>query len=200
MIASEAVGHYEIVAGVDEAGRGPLAGPVVAAAVILGDDVPAGLGDSKQKSARQRERLFEALTATACAIGIGLANVREIESLNILQATLVAMQRAVEDLSHPPDRIVVDGTYCPCVPCPATALVGGDAKVPSISAASIVAKVTRDRLMLELDARYPEYGFARHKGYPTAEHLSALERCGITAEHRRTFGPVRRMISAAGLP
>jgi ribonuclease HII len=110
------------------------------------------------------------------------------------------MQRAVEDLSHPPDRIVVDGTYCPRVPCPATALVGGDAKVPSISAASIVAKVTRDRLMLELDARYPEYGFARHKGYPTAEHLSALERCGITAEHRRTFGPVRRMISAAGLP
>ena len=184
----------EVIAGVDEAGRGPLAGPVVAAAVILGIEVPKGLGDSKQKTARQRNELYNALLNQALAVGIGVAYVVEIERLNILQATLRAMRRAVENLSMRPDRILVDGKHCPDVNCRATAIVGGDARVASISAASIVAKVTRDRMMVELDELYPEYGFARHKGYPTAAHLKALERCGVSAVHRRTFAPVRRLL------
>ncbi len=186
--------RYDIVAGVDEAGRGPLAGPVVAAAVILGLEVPVGLGDSKQKTERQRSRLYDAVLSMACAVGVGVAQVIEIERLNILQATLTAMRRAVENLSLRPDRILVDGKHCPDVSCRATAIVGGDARVPSISAASIVAKVTRDRMMVELDEIYPEYGFARHKGYPTAAHLRALERCGVCAVHRCTYAPVRRLI------
>ena len=186
--------RLEVVAGVDEAGRGPLAGPVVAAAVILGIEVPVGLGDSKQKTERQRSQLYNAVLSMASAVGVGVANVVEIERLNILQATLIAMRRAVENLPFRPDRILVDGTYCPEVTCHATAIVGGDARIPSISAASIVAKVTRDRIMVELDELYPEYGFARHKGYPTAAHLKALERCGVSVVHRRTFAPVRRLI------
>jgi ribonuclease HII len=184
----------EVIAGVDEAGRGPLAGPVVAAAVILGFEVPAGLGDSKQKTERQRNRLYDAILSTACAVGVGTAHVCEIERHNILQATLTAMRRAVENLAMRPDRIVVDGKHCPNVTCRATAMVGGDALISSISAASIVAKVRRDRIMIELDGLYPEYGFARHKGYPTAAHLEALERFGASAVHRRTFAPVRRVI------
>ena len=187
--------RLEVVAGVDEAGRGPLAGPVVAAAVILGIEVPVGLGDSKQKTERQRGQLYNAVLSMASAVGVGVANVVEIERLNILQATLIAMRRAVENLPCRPDRILVDGKHCPEVTCRATAIVGGDARIPSISAASIVAKVTRDRMMVELDELYPEYGFARHKGYPTAAHLRALERCGVSVVHRRTFAPVRRLIS-----
>ena len=199
-MACDLEGAYrcEFIAGVDEAGRGPLAGPVVAAAVILDIEVPKGLGDSKQKTARQRSQLYTAVLSQALAVGVGVAHVVEIERLNILQATMTAMRRAVENLSIRPDQILVDGKHCPDVNCAATAIVGGDARVSSISAASIVAKVTRDRMMVELDALYPEYGFARHKGYPTAAHLKALERCGVSAIHRRTFAPVRRLL--CGVP
>jgi len=187
--------HPAVVAGIDEAGRGPLAGPVVAAAVVLGKSLPRGLGDSKQKTERQRNRLFEDILGTADAVGLGIASVEEIETLNILQATLVAMERAVDDLPIYPESILVDGKHCPSVKCCATAIVGGDAYVPSISAASIVAKVTRDRILVELGELYPEYGFAKHKGYPTAAHLDALGRYGVSDVHRRTFGPVRRYLN-----
>lgn len=188
------------VAGVDEAGRGPLAGPVVAAAVILGAVVIAGLGDSKQKSARQREQLFALITHDAIAIGVGQADVEEIDRLNIFQATLLAMQRAVAALPIAPHEILVDGLHCPAVICPATAIVGGDATVAAISAASIVAKVTRDRIMLALDGDYPAYGFAQHKGYPTAAHVAALQRCGASRVHRSSFAPVRRVLAAQRAP
>lgn len=184
------------LAGVDEAGRGPLAGPVVAAAVVLGSTVPAGLADSKQLSAAARERLLGALEASALAIGIGLADVAEIDRLNILGATLLAMQRAVAALGRVPGQVLVDGNRCPLLPCPARAVVGGDAIIPAISAASIVAKVTRDRLMDALDLRYPAYGFARHKGYPTRAHIEALARHGVSVEHRLSFAPVRRALAA----
>ncbi len=186
------------IAGVDEAGRGPLAGPVVAAAVILGAvDIPA-LGDSKKKSERQRERLFELIMRDALAVGVGRAEVEEIDSLNIFQATLLAMQRAVAALGLAPDRALIDGLHCPSLPCPATAIVGGDASVAAISAASIIAKVTRDRIMLELDRDYPQYNFARHKGYPTAAHVVALSRWGASPVHRVSFAPVRKVLVAGG--
>lgn len=187
-----------LVAGVDEAGRGPLAGPVVAAAVILGSEPIAGLGDSKQKSERQRDRLFDLITTHALAIGVGRAEVDEIDSLNIFQATLLAMQRAVAALAIAPDEALIDGLHCPALDCPATAVVGGDASVAAISAASIIAKVTRDRIMLALHLDYPDYGFAQHKGYPTAAHVAALERCGASSVHRTSFAPVRRVLKAAG--
>ena len=183
------------VAGVDEAGRGPLAGPVVAAAVILGPRVPFGLGDSKQKTARQRERLYVAILDSAFAVGIGQAEVAEIDDLNILRASLCAMQRAVAALSAAPDEVLVDGNQCPAMPVPVRAIVGGDASEPAISAASIIAKVTRDRLMLALDRDYPLYGFARHKGYPTPDHLAALAAHGVSPVHRRSFAPVRRLLA-----
>ncbi len=186
------------VAGVDEAGRGPLAGPVVAAAVILGPIVIAGLGDSKQKSARQRERLFVLIARDALAVGVGRAEVEEIDRLNIFQATLLAMQRAVAALPIAPHEVLIDGLHCPTLPWPATAVVGGDASVAAISAASIIAKVTRDRIMLELDRDYPDYGFAQHKGYPTAAHVAALKRCGASSVHRTSFAPVRRVLAAEG--
>ena len=186
------------IAGVDEAGRGPLAGPVVAAAVILGAvDIPA-LGDSKKKSERQRERLFELIMRDALAVGVGRAEVEEIDSLNIFQATLLAMQRAVAALGLAPDRALIDGLHCPSLPCPATAIVGGDASVAAISAASIIAKVSRDRIMLELDRDYPQYNFARHKGYPTAAHVVALSRWGASPVHRVSFAPVRKVLVAGG--
>lgn len=185
-----------IAAGVDEAGRGPLAGPVVAAAVILDRAAPiAGLADSKILSEASREMLAERIRSVSRAWGVGMASVEEIDRLNILQATLLAMQRAVEGLSVVPEWVLVDGNRAPVWAHPTRTVVRGDALVPEISAASILAKVTRDRLMLELDARYPEYGFSRHKGYPTAAHLEALDRHGVSPVHRTSFGPVRRRIA-----
>jgi ribonuclease HII len=181
-----------LVAGVDEAGRGPLAGPVVAAAVILDDLKPIkGLADSKVLTARRREALAEEIRAKALCCSVALASAAEIDQLNILQATLLAMQRAVAGLRLLPQRVVVDGNRVPRLPMPVAAVVKGDAKVAAISAASILAKTHRDQLCLELHERYPGYGFASHKGYPTAEHVDALQRLGPCDEHRRSFAPVR---------
>ncbi|MCK6425394.1 MAG: ribonuclease HII [Burkholderiaceae bacterium] len=192
-------GHSGLVAGVDEAGRGPLAGPVVAAAVILDDQQPiAGLADSKALTGRRREALFDAIRARALACCIAEASVEEIDRLNILQATLLAMRRAVEGLRLRPGLVQVDGNRLPVLPMPAEAIVQGDAKVPAISAASILAKVHRDRLCLELHARFPGYGFDVHKGYPTPAHLAALGRHGASPVHRRSFAPVRAALHAAG--
>lgn len=180
-----------LVAGVDEAGRGPLAGPVVAAAVILDDLNPiAGLGDSKQISPARRDRLFDEIRAKALCCSIAQASVDEIDRLNILQATLLAMQRAVAGLRLKPVKVQVDGNRLPRLDVLAEAIVRGDAKVPAISAASILAKVYRDRLCDELHARHPQYGFATHKGYGTAQHLQALREHGPCEHHRRTFAPV----------
>lgn len=182
------------VAGVDEAGRGPLAGPVVAGAVILDPDRPIeGLRDSKKLSAARRETLYEQICDRALAWATGSASVAEIDSLNILQATMLAMQRAVAGLRPAAEYALVDGNRCPDLGCPAQAIVRGDSLVAAISAASILAKVTRDREMLVLDASYPGYGFASHKGYPSKAHLDALERLGVLPVHRRTFAPVRRI-------
>lgn len=184
-----------LVAGVDEAGRGPLAGPVVAAAVILDELKPIrGLADSKVLSARQRNRLYDEVLAKALCVSVGQAEVDEIDRLNILQATLLAMRRAVEGLRLVPRRVLVDGNQMPVLKMQVEAIVKGDAKVPAISAASIVAKVERDRQCQELHRRYPEYGFDGHKGYPTPEHLAVLQRLGPCAAHRRSFAPVRRSL------
>ena len=181
-----------LVAGVDEAGRGPLAGPVVAAAVILDELAPvAGLADSKVLSPRRREMLFDQIRARALCCSIASASVEEIDRLNILQATLLAMRRAVEGLRLRPHRVVVDGNRVPLLPMTVAAIVKGDAKVAAISAASILAKVQRDRWCADLHAQYPDYGFVTHKGYPTAQHLAALQRLGPCAAHRRSFAPVR---------
>jgi ribonuclease HII len=181
-----------LVAGVDEAGRGPLAGPVVAAAVILDDARPIrGLADSKVLTARRREQLHDLIRAQALCCSVALASVEEIDRLNILQATLLAMRRAVEGLRLRPHRVLVDGNRVPVLPVPVEAIVKGDAKVAAISAASILAKVERDRLCAELHAAHPAYGFDGHKGYPTPEHLAALREHGPCPEHRRSFAPVR---------
>lgn len=181
-----------LVCGVDEAGRGPLAGPVYAAAVILADPSPVpGLADSKALSARRREQLAGAIRSGALAWAVASASVEEIDRLNILRASLLAMQRAVLQLVPSPQSILVDGLHCPEVPMPARAVVRGDASVPAISAASILAKVARDAVLQELHAAYPDYGFDRHKGYGTALHLAALRRWGPTPAHRRSFAPVR---------
>jgi ribonuclease HII len=183
------------VAGVDEAGRGPLAGPVIAAAVILDPENPvAGLKDSKQLTPSRREALYREITQKAIAWEVGRAGVDEIDRLNILQATLLAMQRAVVRLSPPASYVLVDGNQCPRLDCPVEAIVGGDSTIAVISAASIIAKVTRDREMVEMDRRYPGYGLARHKGYPSREHLLALQRLGVTPQHRRSYAPVRRLL------
>ena len=183
-------------AGVDEAGRGPLAGPVVAAAVILNDQHPiAGLADSKVLSASARERLNAEIQLKAACCSVGLASVEEIDALNILNATLLAMRRAVLGLRLTPARVLVDGNRLPVLPMVAQAIVGGDASQPCISAASIVAKVERDRLCVALHERYPAYGFDRHKGYPTPLHLQALATHGPTPDHRRSFGPVKRLLA-----
>lgn len=190
-------GFVGLLAGVDEAGRGPLAGPVVAAAVILDDEQPiAGLADSKVLTEKTRERLFDEIRAKALCCAIAEATVEEIDRLNILGATLLAMRRAVEGLRLKPGRVLVDGNRLPTLSVPAEAVVGGDATVQAISAASILAKVHRDRLCLELHARHPHYGFATHKGYATAEHLAALRRHGACVDHRRSFSPVRDVLDA----
>ena len=184
-----------LVAGVDEAGRGPLAGPVVAAAVILDELKPIKcLGDSKVISPRRRERLFDEIRAKALACCIAEASVEEIDRLNILQATLLAMQRAVAGLRLPPRLVLVDGNRLPVLGMPAEAIVKGDARVPAISAASILAKVYRDRLCEALHEVHPAYGFARHKGYPTADHLAALRAHGACVAHRRSYAPVRAVL------
>ena len=184
-----------LVAGVDEAGRGPLAGPVVAAAVILDDLHPIkGLADSKKLTALRRERLYDEIRAKALCCSVAQASVEEIDRLNILQATLLAMRRAVEGLRLKPTKVLVDGNRLPVLDIVAEAIVQGDALVPAISAASILAKVTRDRWCAELHAQYPLYGFAGHKGYGTAEHMAALRDHGPCPEHRRSFAPVRESL------
>ena len=184
-----------LIVGVDEAGRGTLAGPVVAAAVMLDVDRPIkGLADSKTISANKRERLFDEIRAKALCCCIAEASVEEIDQMNILQATLLAMRRAVAGLRLTPSLVLVDGNRLPLLTVPAEAIVKGDSKVPAISAASILAKVYRDRHCLLMHEQHPEYGFDRHKGYPTAEHLTALRAHGATSWHRRTFGPVRLVL------
>jgi ribonuclease HII len=184
-----------LLAGVDEAGRGPLAGPVVAAAVILDDRAPIkGLADSKQLTAARRERLYDEIRAKALCCSVAQASVEEIDQLNILQATLLAMRRAVLGLRLKPAKVLVDGNRLPPLDVLAEAIVSGDSMVPSISAASILAKVTRDRLLCELHLQHPEYGFDRHKGYGTAQHMQALKMHGAIAVHRRSFAPVARAL------
>ena len=183
------------IAGVDEVGRGPVAGPVVAAAVVLDPNVSfEGLRDSKKVTAAARERLNAEIRASAAGIGVGRAEVAEIDQLNILQAALLAMQRAIASLPLAPQVVYVDGKQTPAVPMPAVAVVGGDDRVPAISAASIVAKVARDREMCAAALEYPEYGFEAHKGYATARHLAALRRYGPTPLHRRSFAPLRNWL------
>ena len=184
-----------LICGVDEAGRGPLAGPVVAAAVILDSAHPIkGLNDSKQLSARRREALAIEIRAKSLAWAIAEASVEEIERINILQASLLAMRRAVEALATQPSQALIDGKHCPQLPCPAQAIIGGDGKVASIAAASILAKTFRDAGMLKLHLLYPEYGFDRHMGYPTALHLQALKEHGVSPVHRRSYAPVARIL------
>ena len=189
------------VCGVDEAGRGPLVGSVVAGAVVLDPSKPIdGLKDSKKLTAARREFLYEQILERAKAWGIGQASPAEIDEINILQATMLAMSRAVEDLSTRlgqwPDKALIDGNRCPELPIAAEAIIKGDAKEPAISAASILAKVTRDRQMKLLHERHPEYGFAQHMGYPTEAHFAALKQYGACAEHRRSFSPVRKVLEA----
>jgi ribonuclease HII len=185
-----------LVAGVDEAGRGPLAGPVVAAAVILDERSPIkGLADSKQLTAARRERLYDEIRAKALCCSVAQASVEEIDQLNILQATMLAMRRAVQGLRLKPNKVLVDGNRLPPLDVLAEAIVSGDALVPAISAASILAKVTRDRLLCELHLLHPEYGFDRHKGYGTAQHMQALKQHGALAVHRRSFAPVARALA-----
>lgn len=186
------------VCGVDEAGRGPIAGPVHAAAVILDPTRPIdGLADSKLLTAARREEIAGVIRAQALAWAIGTASIEEIDALNILRATLLAMQRAVSGLERAPDEALIDGNCCPVLACPARAIVGGDRVQPSISAASILAKTSRDAEMLRLHALYPDYGLDQHKGYPTRAHLERLARHGPSAIHRRSFAPVRRLLDAA---
>ena len=190
-----------LVAGVDEAGRGPLAGPVVAAAVILDDLRPiAGLADSKKLTAARREALFDEIRAHALCTSIAEASVEEIDRLNILQATLLAMRRAVLGLRLKPVLVLVDGNQLPLLGMPAEPIVRGDALVPAISAASILAKVHRDRWCAQVHSQYPEYGFAGHKGYGTAAHLAALQAHGACALHRSSFAPVARVLQRPLMP
>ena len=185
----------QLVAGVDEAGRGPLAGPVIAAAVILDTNhCIDGLTDSKQLSESRREQLAIIIKQQALTWAVGRAEVEEIDAINILQASMLAMQRAVAKLSISPQHILVDGNRCPKFHCTASAIVKGDLLVPAISAASIIAKVTRDEEMMQLDQLYPGYGLSGHKGYPTKKHLEALSRLGVSPIHRKSFGPVKKLL------
>jgi ribonuclease HII len=185
-----------MIAGVDEAGRGPLAGAVFAAAVILDPLNPVpGLDDSKKLSEKRRIQLETKIRACALSWSVAQASVMEIDQLNILQASLLAMKRAVEALGQAPDHVLVDGNHLPELDCPCQAIVGGDAIHAEISAASILAKQARDRDMIALADRFPQYGFERHKGYPTRAHVQALEDYGVTEHHRKSFGPVRRLVS-----
>lgn len=184
-----------LICGVDEAGRGPLAGPVSAAAVILDPASPiAGLADSKKLSEKQRDQLAPVIRERALAWAVAYAEVEEIDRLNILQASLLAMQRAVLALHTRPHQVLVDGLYYPQTGIPSQAIVKGDSKVAAISAASILAKTARDELMLRLHEQYPQYGFDGHKGYPTAAHLAALREHGVSDIHRRSFRPVRELV------
>jgi ribonuclease HII len=179
---------YRSVAGVDEAGRGPLAGPVVSAAVILPREFAVeGVTDSKKLTPKKRDLLFDRIVAHAAGVATGVADVHEIDSLNILQAALLSMKRAVESLDTPPDCLLIDGKFTIDHAAPQTAVIKGDARSISIAAASIIAKVTRDRIMAQLHEQYPRYGFDRHKGYPTAAHRAALQKWGPCPVHRRTF-------------
>lgn len=183
------------ICGVDEAGRGPLAGPVYAAAVILDDRHPiAGLADSKKLSESKRNHLAAEIRQHAVAWAIATASAEEIDEINILQASLLAMKRAIESLSLRPHEVLVDGLYCPKTGITSRAIVKGDSTVASISAASILAKTARDEAMLQMHERFPQYGFDAHKGYPTAAHLAALKKHGITPEHRKSFRPVRELL------
>ncbi|HAU5444588.1 TPA: ribonuclease HII [Cronobacter sakazakii] len=190
--------HTHLVAGVDEVGRGPLVGAVVTAAVILDPLKPiVGLADSKKLSEKRRLALFDEIKEKAIAWSLGRAEPHEIDELNILHATMLAMQRAVAGLAVTPEYVLIDGNRCPALPMPSMAVVKGDSRVAEISAASILAKVTRDAEMAELDLTFPQYGFAQHKGYPTAIHLERLAEHGATAHHRRSFAPVRRALGIA---
>lgn len=185
-----------LICGVDEAGRGPLAGPVCAAAVIFpaGRRAPSGIADSKLLNAAQRERLATVIKARALVWAVAWASVEEIDALNILQASLLAMRRAVESLEVAPDQVLLDGSYCPELAFPSRAIVDGDAKVKVIAAASILAKTARDAEMCRLHERFPQYGFDAHKGYPTPRHLKALRRYGVCEAYRRSFAPVRTLL------
>ena len=188
-----------LICGVDEAGRGPLAGPVYAAAVILDERHPiAGLADSKKLSEKKREKLAVEIRQHALAWAIGCAEVGEIDRINILQASLLAMKRAVESLRLIPAQVLVDGLHCPALAMPAQAIVKGDGSVAQISAASILAKTARDAAMIELHLRYPQYGFDRHKGYGTADHLAALRQHGASPVHRVSFAPVKAVLVKGG--
>jgi len=187
----------QYIAGVDEVGRGPLVGDVVTAAVILDPTQPiAGLTDSKKLSEKKLALLFDQINENALAVSIGRASPVEIDKLNILHATMLAMQRAVEGLKITPDFVFIDGNRCPALSMPSEAIVKGDLRVAEISAASIIAKVTRDREMVALDMLYPQYGFAKHKGYPTKAHFEALEKYGLIAEYRQSFKPVKAILAA----
>ena len=194
-LIADALKTYALIAGTDEVGRGPLAGDVVAAAVILDPKKPiAGLGDSKKLTAKQREACFEAIVRDAKCYALGRASVAEIEAINILQASLLAMQRAIVALTIQPQFVFVDGNRCPKWSYPSLAIINGDSLIPSISAASIIAKVSRDREMQIFDREFPGYGFASNMGYPTPAHLAALQSLGASAVHRRTFAPVARIL------
>ncbi len=196
MKPAAASSRMHLVCGVDEAGRGPLAGPVYAAAVILDPARPIeGLADSKKLSARKRERLAGEIREKALALGIAWASVEEIDRINILQATLLAMRRAVEALSTQANEALIDGNRCPCLSIPARAIIGGDATEPAISAASILAKTARDAEMLRIHAEFPQYALDRHKGYDTAAHRAALRLHGPAAFHRRSFAPIRALLA-----
>jgi len=182
------------VAGIDEAGRGPLAGPVYAAAVILNPEkLPRGIDDSKAMTAEAREKAFDKIMERALAVGVGVASVSEIDEINILQATMLAMRRATEALALSPVHALVDGNRAPALACPVETIIDGDAKSMSIAAASIIAKVTRDRVMCTLDGEHPGYHWAQNKGYGTAEHLAALDALGPTIHHRKSFAPVAQL-------
>lgn len=187
----------QLIAGTDEVGRGPLAGPVVAAAVILADDHGIeGLADSKKLSEKKREALFDIIIEKAVAYAIARCEPDEIDEINIHNASLLAMQRAIEQLKVTPDHVLVDGIYVPKIAMSAEAIIKGDQKIPAISAASIIAKVTRDREMVEMDKIYPGYGLAKHKGYPTKVHMEQLKVLGVTPIHRRSFAPVSKVLAA----
>ncbi|MBV1881354.1 MAG: ribonuclease HII [Pseudomonadales bacterium] len=187
--------NFKWVVGVDEVGRGPLAGAVVAAAVILDpNNIIEGLADSKKLSEKKRESLSEEIKLKATAWALGRAEVEEIDEINILQASLLAMQRAVNALPIKPEFALIDGNRCPPLDCPAEPVVKGDSRVPAISAASIIAKVSRDNEMKTLDQQYPGYGLAKHKGYPTKAHLQALRELGVSEIHRRSYAPVRKVM------
>lgn len=189
-----------LICGVDEAGRGPLAGPVFAAAVVFppGRRAPKGIADSKLLSARRRDKVAGVIKERALVWAVAWASVEEIDSLNILQASLLAMRRAVESLSLAPDEVLLDGMHCPVLSVPARAVIDGDAKVKVIAAASILAKTARDAEMRRLHERFPQYGFDEHKGYPTPRHLEALRRYGVCEAYRRTFAPVREVLERGG--